>query len=229
MLQPIPTIESIEQPVSLKTHVLKAVREAIITHRLKPGEFYGEVSLAEELGVSRTPVREALISLEAQRFITIVRGRGFQINAWDPLTVSEIYLYRKMLEMTIIRIAAPKMDESTIDRLKGIHVRETTALRDGNVRAHQRADRAIHLLLAEQTENSYLYNSMESIRDKVEWVGYGYLATRPHVLKKFSQEHIELTEALRIQDVDAAETIMSQHIDRGEKEILKAFTPSEDP
>ena len=223
MLQPIPTIASIEQPVSLKTHVLKAVKEAIVTHQLKPGQLYSEVNLAEELGVSRTPVREALISLENLRFISTVRGRGFRINTWNPTRVSEIYLYRKMLEMTIIRIVTPKMDVSAIEKLKEIQNREVVALKDGDVRSHQLADSAIHLALAEQTENSYLHNSMVDIRDLVDWVGYGYLSKRPQVLAKFSDEHTELISALKKRDTACAEAIMNRHIDRGETEILKAF------
>ena len=223
MAQPIPSISSFKQPDSLKKHVLIALKEAIITYQLKPGQFYSEVNLAEELGVSRTPVREALISLESMHFLKIVRGRGFQINSWTPTTVGEIYLFRKMLEMTIIRLVTSKMTIEAIEELNVIHAREMEALKDGNVRSHQIADRAIHLLLAERTENSYLYSSMVGIRDLVDWVGFGFLSDRIQVLDKFSKEHIELIDALKQKDTDSAESIMSNHIDRGETEILKAF------
>ena len=207
----------------LSAGVLNALKEAIITHQLKPGQFYSEVNLAEELGVSRTPVREALISLESMHFVKIVRGRGFQINSWTPTTVGEIYLFRKMLEMTIIRLVTSIMTLSSIEELNAIHEREMNALQGGDVRSHQLADRDIHLLLAERTENPYLFSSMIGIRDLVDWVGYEFLSERPHVLDKFTQEHIELIDALKQKDTAAAEAIMSDHIDRGEIEILKAF------
>jgi len=223
MAQPIPPISSLKHPDSLKKHVLSALKEAIITYQLKPGQFYSEVNLAEELGVSRTPVREALISLESMHFLKIVRGRGFQINSLTPSTVGELYLFRKMLEMTIVRLVTSKMTLEATEELNAIHAREMGALKDGDVRSHQIADRGIHLLLAERTENSYLYSSMVDIRDLVDWVGYGFLSERIQVLDKFSQEHVELIDALKHKDTAGAESIMSSHIDRGENEILKAF------
>ena len=136
MTEPIPSILNIEKPVSLKEQALKALKEAIITHQLKPGKFYSEVNLAEKLGISKTPVWEALITLSNMRFVAIVRGRGFQINTWDTKFVSEIYLFRKMLEMTIIRLVAPKVTQHTIEELDAMHRREIEAIQSGKIRSH---------------------------------------------------------------------------------------------
>ena len=224
MDEPAPNITSIEQPVSLKTHALRALKEAIITHQLKPGQFYTEVNLSEQLGVSRTPVREALISLESLGFLSIVRGRGFQINTWTPSKVSEIYLYRKMLEMTIIRIVAPKVTPDTIQELEALHQREIEAIESGDIRSCQLADRAIHLTLAAQTENTFLYSSMESIRDQIEWIGFAYYQMRPDLMGKFTKDHQDLIAALKKGDAVSSESLMSRHIDQGERESIKHYS-----
>jgi len=121
------------------------------------------------------------------RFVTIVRGRGFLINTWDTKFVSESYLFRKMLEMTIIRLVAPKVTQHTIEELDAMHRREITAIQSGKIRSHQLADRAIHLALAAQTENTFLYSAMESIRDLIEWIGFQYYQMRPDLLEKFTK------------------------------------------
>jgi DNA-binding GntR family transcriptional regulator len=224
MIQPIPNLSSVEQFVSLKTHVLKTVKEAIITGQLKQGQFYSEVNLAKELGVSRTPIREALTNLEAMRFISIVRGRGFQINSWGPAKVSEIYLYRKMLEMTIIRIVTPKIDESAIKKLNEIQNSEALAIKDGGIRSHQLADRAIHLTLADLTENTFIYSSMESIRDLIEWVSFPYYQIHPDLMERFTNDHKKLIAALKKKDSASAESLMRSHIERGECESIKIYS-----
>lgn len=71
-----PAISSLAKPIYLKEHALYAVKEAIITHQLKPNELCSESSLAQKLGVSRTPVREALISLASQGFVIEAFGEA---------------------------------------------------------------------------------------------------------------------------------------------------------
>lgn len=66
-----------------------------------------------------------------------------------------------------------------------MHRREIEAIQSGKIRFHQLADRAIHLALAAQTENTFLYSAMESIRDLVEWIGFQYYQMRPDLLEKF--------------------------------------------
>ena len=218
-----PSISSIAKPVYLKEHALHAVKEAIITHQLKPNELYSESSLAQELGVSRTPVREALISLASQGFVNTVRGRGFRVNVWDEKKILEVYRFRKVLELATIKFASPRMTDNVITKLKEIHAEEMKAIEDGDVRAHQLADRAIHMTLAAQADNSYLLSSMAGMRDMVEWVGFEIIRQKPELQKKYSNEHLELIAALEQGDHELAESVMSRHIERGRVSVIKAL------
>ena len=218
-----PAISSLAKPVYLNEHALHAVKEAIITHQLKPNELYSESSLAQKLGVSRTPVREALISLASQGFITTVRGRGFRINVWDKKKVLEIYRFRKVLELATVKFASPRMTANVIAKLKEIHAEELEAMEKGDARAHQLADRAIHMTLAAQADNGYLLSSMAGMRDLVEWVGFELIRQRPDLQIKYSNEHRELITALEQGDHELAESVMSRHIDRGRVSVIKAL------
>jgi DNA-binding GntR family transcriptional regulator len=218
-----PAISSLAKPVYLNEHALQAVKEAIITHQLKPNELYSESSLAQKLGVSRTPVREALISLASQGFITTVRGRGFRVNIWDKKKVLEIYRFRKVLEIAIVKFAAPRMTADVIAKLNEIHAEELEAMEKRDTRAHQLADRAIHMTLAGQADNGYLLSSMAGMRDLVEWVGFELTRQRPDLQIKYSNEHRELITALEQGDHELAESVMSRHIDRGRVSVIKAF------
>ena len=135
-----PAISSLAKPVYLKEHALYAVKEAIITHQLLPDHLYSESNLAQELGVSRTPVREALITLASQGFVTTVRGRGFKVNVCDQKMVKELYKFRKVLELAIIKFAPPKMTPEVIAKLTEIHEQEMEAISKMDARAHQLAD-----------------------------------------------------------------------------------------
>ena len=218
-----PAISSLSQPVYLKEHALHAVKEAIITHQLKTGEIYSESNLAQDLGVSRTPVREALINLSSQGFVTTVRGRGFKVNAWDVKKAQELYMYRKVLELAIIKFASHRITPEVIKSLKDIHAEEMKAIEKKDVRAHQLADRAIHMTLASQADNGYLLSTMEGMRDLIEWLGYEIVGNQPDLQNKYSREHIELITALEQGDHELAESVMSRHIDRGRVTVINAL------
>ena len=219
-----PAISSIAKPIYLKEHALHAVKEAIITHQLKPNELYSESSLAQKLGVSRTPVREALISLASQGFVNTVRGRGFRVNVWDKKKVLEIYRFRKILELATVKFASPRMTADVIAKLKEIHAEELEATEKRDARAHQLADRAIHLTLAAQADNGYLLSSMAGMRDLVEWVGFELIRQMPDLQQKYSNEHLELIAALEQGDHELAESVMSRHIDRGRVSVITALS-----
>jgi DNA-binding GntR family transcriptional regulator len=220
-----PAISSLTKPVSLKEHALHAVKEAIITHQLKPNELYSESSLAQKLGVSRTPVREALISLVSQGFVNTVRSRGFRINVWDKKKVQEIFRFRKVLELAAVKFASPRMTADVIAKLKEIHEEELEAQAQGDARAHQLADRDIHMTLTARADNAYLLSSMAGMRDLIEWVGFEIIRQRPDLRHKFSNEHQELIAALEQGDHELAESVMSRHIDRGRVALIKALDP----
>lgn len=214
-------LTSIKHPPSLKERVYEIVKEAITVKKFLPGQYYSVVKLADELGVSRTPVREALIELSSVGFLTVTPAKGFRINAWNKRKIKELYSFRKIIEIAVIKKVTPRVEEAFIEELKSIESKERRFLIDQDIRSHQLADRSIHLVLAKKTDNIYLYNAIKGIRDLIEWIGYEIVSSRHEVMEDFSDDHKRLIEALANKNMSLAEIIMKDHINNGEREALR--------
>ena len=103
-----PTLESITRPELLSKIATERLRDAILSNQLKPGEIYSEKDLARQFGVSRTPVREAMRVLLAQRIVIPVAGRGIKINQFSARDLEEVFELRKALEVAVVEKIATK-------------------------------------------------------------------------------------------------------------------------
>ena len=112
------TLKSIPQPAPLNKLAYEKLRESIMAGHLKPGEIYNEMSLAEELGISRTPVREALVELSAQGLVTFLPRRGVQINAFTERDIEEVFELRKLVELGVIDKIADLIQYCDLDKLE---------------------------------------------------------------------------------------------------------------
>ena len=125
-----------------------------------------------------------------------------------------------MLEMTIIRLVAPKVTQHTIEELDAMHRREIEAIQSGKIRFHQLADRAIHLALAAQTENTFLLRYGKHSRPgRVD--RFSVLSDATRSFGKVYKDHKELIDTLKKGNSASAESIMSRHIERGKRESIK--------
>ncbi len=188
--------------------VYRALRDGIAEGHFRPGERILEEEVARSLGVSRTPVREALRRLEARGLVEMAAGRGLVVVELTGQRIAELYAVREVLEGTAARFAAQHASEADIDALRSL----VDQLRD--VQEHQRAakiNRAFHRAIYEAARNRYLLQPLNELHDAMALLpGTTYSAIGR--LESSREEHMKIVGAIAARDADAAEQAARAHI-----------------
>jgi DNA-binding GntR family transcriptional regulator len=204
----LPTFPSIEAPPSLKEMAFQAIKESILTHRLKPGAIYSEQAVANELNISKTPVHQALTDLEAREFVSVLPRKGFQVNVLEEKDIRDMFEYRHALERSVIFHVTPELTDKSIKEIESLNA-QAAATRD-RIR-FLKFDRGFHRYLTSLTQNQYIITALEHIWDLCDWVGgeIFHLKNRP---EEALREHVAVAEMLKKRDVEGAAEAMKEHL-----------------
>jgi DNA-binding GntR family transcriptional regulator len=206
-------------PSSLAEDAYYRLKEEIVSGKMTPGASLAEASLAESLGISRTPVREALRRLQTQGLVEIDHGRGARVSAVSFRDVAEAYQIRKLVEPCAARIAVGRMTSELNLRFRGMLDDLTTGSLTSETSVRWRMDRALHDLILETAGNELLRSIVWDLRVRTDRA-YHHLADR--WMKETRREHIQIIEAILEGDVDAAENLMLQHLTNTELRLSLA-------
>jgi DNA-binding GntR family transcriptional regulator len=195
-------LERLERPRSLTEMVIAQIRELIVSGRLVLGEQLSESALAEQLGVSRTPVREAFLRLETERLVEVRPQRGTFVFQYGLAELRDICELREVLETGALRIALSRNRGRLIERL----ARETDAAEAARVAdpgPYQAFDHAFHDVLVKACENEELIEAYERISGRVRTIRYRLTRSRRQIAGS-QRGHREIVNALREgRDADA--------------------------
>jgi len=208
MAQDLPTFHSISVPPSLKEMAFEAIKDSVIANKLTPEAVYSEQAIARELGISKTPVREALINLASKGFVTTLPRRGFKVNTLTEEHIREIFEFRHALERAVILHITLTATEQSIHDIEAINLK---AAKTRDQKAFIKLERQFHRSLAFLTNNRYITDALENIWDLCEWVAtvVYLLKGRPH---EAVQEHKAITEMLKRHDSAGAAAAMEEHL-----------------
>ena len=188
------------------------LRAAILGGELEPGSIHSAVSLAEHLGVSPTPVREAMIELTRSGLVEVLPNRGFRVTVIDDRDLDEVAELRLMLEVPAVRLLIERASDEELTTLEEpLQALEGAADRN-DVPAFLLADREFHLQLLRLTGNHRLVNIVAGLRDQTRLVGLHSLAVAG-ALKSSAAEHRPILEEIRKRDKKAAERQMTKHLE----------------
>ena len=219
MMEEIPLLENIEIPDSLKEIAFQAIKKAIISSSFKPGNLHSEPGLAKQLGISRTPVREALLDLASRGFIEFVRNKGFRVKTLTKHDIRHLISFRRGLEATAIREIMPKLTDEALGKIEEIRRRDIEAAEAKNWDLFVNADREFHMYLCSVSQNPYLISAMERVRDLIDWACYLMV----HRRRRFSEalkEHESIIDKLKKRDLEGTLMMMERHMDMTEKRII---------
>jgi DNA-binding GntR family transcriptional regulator len=202
-----------------------ALRNSILSGQLKPGEIYNEMSLAKELGISRTPVREALLELSNQQLVTFLPRKGVLINHPTAKDVEEIFELRKAVEVYAIEKVASMMPTCDLGKVEGALSAQRKALKNGDFQAYMAADRMFHMTFSELCNNRRLIGVVENMRDLMHLIGVKALGTEGRGDKVIA-EHEEILEAVRRGDVAAAKNALERHLEQTKEAVGKLGSTS---
>lgn len=197
---------------SLRERVAESLRAALVSGRMAPGTTYSIPALAEQFGVSATPVREAMLDLVNEGIVAPVPNKGFRVVELTDAELDQITELRRLLEVPTVGTLAGAIDRSSIKRLRSLASEVSDAARRGDVVAYVEADRELHLALLAVARNPRLVEIVGRLRDQSRLYGLEQLAAEG-VLVDSANEHMQLIDALESGDRLAAERVMAHHLD----------------
>ena len=188
------------------------LRAAILGGELAPGSIHSAVGLAERLGVSPTPVREAMLDLAKSGLVVVLPNRGFRVTVIDDRDLDEICALRLMLEVPAMETVIELAGDEGLDALEApLNELESAAFRR-DLPAFLLADRAFHLDLLALAQNRRLVRIVAELRDQTRITGLQSLAATG-ALEATASEHRPILDAVRARDVTAAQRFMVDHLE----------------
>jgi len=203
-------LDTLHRPPSLKDMAFQALKSAILEDKLLPEKIYKIEELAKDLGISKTPVREALQDLSSLKFVNILPRRGIMVNVLYEKDIQDLYEFRAAIEAAIIRHIGPTITSENIEHAQRIN---DEAMDCGNEEriAYLKKDREFHRFLSELSQNDYLTDALEHVRDLVDWMGIKALTKEDRMLE-VCEEHNRVLEMLRRSDTGGAARMMVEHV-----------------
>jgi len=197
---------------SVRGQILAALRDALLSGELAPGEVHSAPALAERFGVSPTPVREAMQQLASEGAVETVPNRGFRVAECGARELAELAEVRALLEVPSVLSAARTAPPESWEALRPLAEETLTAATGGDRAAYAAADRAFHRGVLEVTGNRRLVEIVDDIQCRTQRRPATVPGTRAAAaLLGEASEHVALIDALASRDLAAAERLMREH------------------
>ena len=206
----------------LREVVCDALRDAIVKGTLKPGERLMEIKLAEELGVSRTPVREAVRKLELEGYVIMIQRRGTYVANMSIRDINEIFEIRTALESLSNGLAAERITEEELEQLQRLLVTIGGYIKSGDMEKIVETDIEFHELLYKAARNNRLVGIISNLREQLTRFRTISMSF-PGRIETTLEEHRAIVEAIAQGDVKAAKRAAERHMDQSEKTLLQAI------
>ncbi|NQT69775.1 MAG: GntR family transcriptional regulator [Desulfobacteraceae bacterium] len=195
ILHKMDNLLKLEQPGTLQNQAYEKIKALLIRGQLEFDKLYSANQFAEILGVSRTPVREALLQLTTEGFFISLRGRGFKIKEFSEKEIQDFFEARKMIEEYVIEQLVDEVREEDLKPLDDSLEQMINGHKKSESYSFLDADKSFHMNLIHRYENCLLESIMENIRDFISVLGQKALAS-PGRAEEVIREHQHILEAL---------------------------------
>lgn len=220
-------------PVRLDTYqplrevVFESLREAIIQGRLRPGERLMELQLAEELGVSRTPVREAIRKLELEGFVVMMPRKGAYVAGITDKDITEVFEVRAALESLAAGLACDRITDEELEQLERSVVQISELAEQANLDGLVQEDAEFHEIIYRASRNKRLILILTNLQEQIQRFRLTTLS-RPGRTRKALDEHRQIVEAISERNVELAQRLAWEHIENAENSLLCAIREEEE-
>jgi len=197
--------------LSLKDKAYAAIKDAILSLKLEPGTPLVEGDLAQQLGISKTPVRDALQELEREGFVTRILFKGTYVTDVTMKDIADVFQLRSVLEGLAARLATPLFSAQEVDQLDQHLTAAEMALAEGNLALCSAHGQKLHNAIIDKTDNQRLILLIRNLDEHVQ--RFRILSDQiSGRLNKSVKEHRQVLAALRQRDPAAAEAAMRHHL-----------------
>ena len=201
--------------------VFAALRKMAISYEMKPGERLNELELAEQFGVSRTPIREALTRLASEGLL-VESTRGYVRKPLDVQEMTDLYEARMAIERECLRLAFERASQAQLDEIAHYLQASMEAPATTSTETLVELDEGFHLRIADMAGNAELKRMLVSLNERMRFVRW---IDMENVGRESTQhEHAEIVQALRMHDADMAQNILARHIHARRDRIVETIT-----
>ncbi|AYD39903.1 GntR family transcriptional regulator [Clostridium fermenticellae] len=195
----------------IRDSVFSILRNAILDGKLEPGQRLVERNIAEQLKISRTPVREAIRKLEFEKLVTHIPRRGVVVSGFSREDIKEIQLMRIALEALSCSIAATKVKNNELEKLNSINNRMLKEYENGNIEKSIMMNKKFHEIICKAAESPHLYYFINTLRGYINsFTKLTY--TKKGRIEEVLEEHKKIIEALRSHNSDEAYNAAKIHV-----------------
>ena len=204
----------------LRDVVFNTLRKAILTGELRPGERLMEIHLANRLGVSRTPIREAIRKLELEGLVTMIPRRGAEVAQITEKSMKDVLEVRRALDALCAELACDRISEEEMGKLEEACAGFEKATRTGDTTAIAKADVALHDIIVSATGNRRLVQLVNNLAEQMYRYRFEYIKDESQH-ERLVEEHRIIYESIRAKDREAAAAAAKMHIDNQEKSVIR--------
>jgi len=215
-------LKKIQRPETLLSLAYDRIKGLLVSGQLHFDEIYSANQFAEMLGVSRTPVREALLQLAAEGLLIPVQGRGFKIKGFSEKEIKDFFEARLMIETYVIARLVKGIGGEDVKALQTSLKQMAQSAEKGDMCAFLDADKAFHMNLVRRYTNRLLESIMENIRNLISILGQRALSSSGRI-EEVLREHQAIVEAVKARDANKAAKAMSHHLNRSEQTIIETL------
>lgn len=207
---------------NLTNRVYHDVRNRILNFQLLPGAKVSDKDIAQQMGISRSPVRQALFRLAEQGLLQTRPNKGFVVKVHSPEELQDLFVFREAMEVKAIDLAVKKLTDRDIDRLSRQVDTYHVSIGKNDIRKLNQMDRAIHATLMKLGGNRFMIEYFNSLCDRIQ-ISFPQLRYTEADLRIIHEEHKQIVAHIIQRDAKKVKTALSAHIRIGLEEKLRAF------
>ncbi|MGK5740305.1 GntR family transcriptional regulator [Micromonospora sp. URMC 103] len=208
---PVPDLPGVGRRENLRDRIRDALRAAIISGKLEPGVVYSAPALGARLGVSPTPVREAMLDLVKSGLVVAHPNKGFRITEVSEEDLDHLAAVRLLIEPPTVRTVVPVIPKEDFDELRTLAQAIVDAAERGDLVGYIEADHVFHLTLLGYSGNRFLVDVVADLRSRTRLLGLTPLLESGR-LGRSAAEHHEILDFVEARDPSGAELLMRRHI-----------------
>ena len=210
----------------LRDVVFNTLRQAILKGELAPGERLMEIQLAEKLGVSRTPIREAIRKLELEGLVLMIPRKGAEVAKISEKSLRDVLEVRRSLEELAIELACQRMSPEELGRLERTQESFRVAIKKGNAMVIAETDERFHDIIYQSTGNEKLVQMLNNLREQMYRYRLEYIKDKDK-RQILLLEHDHILRALKGRNIAEARAAVREHIDNQEITVSRNIKEKE--
>lgn len=216
---------TIEKQKTLKEQIVETIKESIAVGKFKPGERICESKLAEDLGISRTPLREAIQTLEAEGFLKVIPRKGAVVSDYSEKDIQDIYEIKATLEGLAARLAAVSLTDADIDKLTEINdqLRSMSLKGERSVNRFFKVHNLFHDIFLRASNNDRLYQLNCQLMGPFKRFRLASLAI-PGRFEEAVATHDKIIEVFKERDAEKAQELVMQNVKEGGTALLEKLS-----